>query len=64
MAILNPWVSSLKVWIVFCSSHDFLLKSILMDFLVNLVSKPDIYSLDISNMKMHLYFDGCNFQAW
>ena len=29
MAILNPWVSSLKVWIVFYFGNDFLFKSIL-----------------------------------
>ena len=29
MVILNPRVSTLKVWIVFCFGNDFLIKSIL-----------------------------------
>ena len=29
MVILNPRVSTLKVWIVFCFGNDFLFKSIL-----------------------------------
>ena len=29
MVILNPWVSTLKVWIVFCLGQNFLIKSIL-----------------------------------
>ena len=29
MVFLDPWVSSLKVWIVFCLGNDFLFKSIL-----------------------------------
>ena len=28
MVILNPRVSTLKVWIVFCLGNDFLIKSI------------------------------------
>ena len=31
MVILNPRVSTLKVWIVFCFGNDFLIKSILTD---------------------------------
>ena len=29
MVILNPWVSTIKVWIVFCLEKNFLIKSIL-----------------------------------
>ena len=29
MVILNPWVSTFKVWIVFCLGKNFLIKSIL-----------------------------------
>ena len=32
MVILNPWVSSLKVWIVFCLAKDFSFKSFMAGF--------------------------------
>ena len=40
MAILNPWVSSLKVWIVFCLGNNFLFKSILTGCVL-LLPHPD-----------------------
>ena len=30
MVILNPWVSTFKVWIVFCLEKKFMIKSVMM----------------------------------
>ena len=54
MVILNPRVSTLKVWIVFCLGNDFLIKSILtgcegekvIHYVPDEKSKPVIFWLE------------------
>ena len=54
LVFLNPWVSILKVWLVFCLGSNFLSKSILMGCAV--FGNHFLYPMNLKCSKLHNYF--------